>query len=138
MGAYIMKSPITRQLLIKEVQEEFNTIYPYLKIDFSRGKGGKRATPGPTQGKTDGENGPQHGQDEEISLAARELLLNNFGLSDEMKVSELEILLQYEFNLPAQVLRKSGNLWLETGMTRHWTLRQQNDHGEGMANITNY
>jgi len=45
----------------------------------------------------------------------------------------LEICLQYEFGLPAQILRKSGNLWLETSMTNHWTLQQQNDHGRDIA-----
>ena len=65
--------------------------------------------------------------------AAQKLLWTDFGVSDNMKVSELEVLLQYEFGLPAQVLRKSGNLWMETTMTDHWSLRQQNDRGQDIA-----
>ncbi|MDO6429471.1 hypothetical protein Q4E93_02650 [Flavitalea sp. BT771] len=127
-----MKSINTRQLLLKEVQEEFSRNYPYLKIDFTRGKGEKRVASINGAGKTDGASQPDD-QGESIRSAAQKLLWTDFGVSDNMKVSELEVLLQYEFGLPAQVLRKSGNLWLETSMTDHWTLRQQNDRGQDMA-----
>lgn len=129
-----MKSHIARQLLIKEVQNEFNEAYPFLKIDFTRGKGEKRLS---SYVAINGQ-GQQGERDEEAHEKARNLLWDEFGVTDNMKVSELEVLLQYEFGLPAQVLRKSGNLWLETRMTQHWTLRQQNDHGQDMASITNF
>jgi hypothetical protein len=126
MGAYIMKSNFGRQLLIREVQEAFSGRYPYLKIDFTRGKAEKMVA---------GAAAPvlQDQSLSEASLAARELLWNEFGISDDMKVNELEVLLQYEFGRPAQILRKSGNLWLETRMTQHWTLRDQNDHGRDIG-----
>ena len=139
MGAYIMKSPIARQLLIKEVQNEFSGAYPFLKIDFSRGKGERRAASNPTPDNTAVSRQPQSEEpDETVNEKAKKLLWDEFGVTDNMKVSELEVLLQYEFSLPAQVLRKSGNLWLETRMTQHWTLRQQNDHGLDMASIANF
>jgi hypothetical protein len=127
-----MKSINTRQLLLKEVQEEFSRNYPYLKIDFTRGKGEKRVAPINGSGGTAVSSQPDD-QDEGIRSAAQKLLWTDFGVSDNMKVSELQVLLQYEFSLPAQVLRKSGNLWLETSMTQHWTLRQQNDRGQDIA-----
>jgi len=134
MGAYIMNSQIARQLLLKEVQNEFSGAYPFLKIDFTRGKGEKRLPPaGGVNGQV--QQGEQDGPARE---KARELLWDKFDVTDNMKVSELEVLLQYEFGLPAQVLRKSGNMWLETRMTQHWTLRQQNDHGLDIASITNF
>jgi hypothetical protein len=38
---------------------------------------------------------------------------------------------EYDFfrilGLCVQIFRKSGNLWLETIQTDHWTLQQQND-----------
>jgi len=127
-----MKSINSRQLLLKEVQEEFSRNYPFLRIDFTRGKGEKRVIPINGAGRTDIIGQPDD-QDEAIRSAAQQLLWTDFGVSDNMKVSELEVLLQYEFGLPAQVLRKSGNLWLETSMTQHWTLRQQNDRGQDIA-----
>jgi hypothetical protein len=127
-----MKSINARQLLLKEVQEEFSRNYPYLKIDFTRGKGEKRVIPINGTGRIDVASQLED-QSEEIQSAAQKLLWDEFGVSDNMRVSELEVLLQYEFSLPAQVLRKSGNLWLETSMTQHWTLRQQNDRGQDIA-----
>ena len=132
MGAQSMKSHYARQLLLKEVQEEFCRNYPYLKIDFTRGKGEKRLAPINGTGRTDITVQPDD-QSEALRSAAQRLLWTDFGVSDNMRVSELEVLLQYEFGLPAQVLRKSGNLWLETSMTEHWTLRQQNDRGQDIA-----
>jgi len=140
MEAHIMNSKIARQLLLKEVQKEFTMAYPFLKIDFTRGKGGRIDL---TRGKGD-ETGIVNGhvgegdQEMAVHMKARELLWDKFGVTDNMKVEELEVLLQYEFGLPAQVLRKSGNMWLETRMTQHWTLRQQNDHGLDMASIINF
>ena len=145
MEAYIMKFRITRQDLIRGVQEEFNEAYPFLKIEFSKKKetltgdecakveqllaGKERSfeiteTPAPEEEP----NGQQL-----IRSAAEQMLWDDFGITDDMKVTELEILLQYQFGLPVQILRKSGHLWMETRMNRSWTLRQQNDHGEDIA-----
>jgi hypothetical protein len=117
-----MKFHTDRHLLIKEVQEEFNRTYPFLKIEFSKKNGLGYSSPQENNGE--GEN---------VRAAAKSLLWEEFGLSDNMKVSELEILLQYQFGLPVQILRKSGHLWMETRLNRHWTLRQQNNHGEDIA-----
>ncbi|MBN9385609.1 MAG: hypothetical protein J0H74_32950 [Chitinophagaceae bacterium] len=134
-----MNSQIARQLLIKEVQNEFSSAYPFLKIDFTRGKGEKRTASGMAHSGAAGTVEPMQGEHDEVANEkARKLLWDDFGVTDDMKVSELELLLQYEFGLPAQLLRKSGKLWLETRMTQHWTLRQQDDHGRDMANITDF
>ena len=146
MGTHIMKFNIARQRLIKEVQEEFNRTYPFLRIEFVKSNGltrpagpglplyGKPARTGQDPDNKDNLSTKEEGEDAGITAAAaKELLWNEFGLSDTMKVSELEILMQYHFGLPTQVLRKSGNLWMETNMTQHWTLRQQNDHGKELS-----
>jgi hypothetical protein len=129
MGTYIMKFHIARQELIKGVQEEFNKTYPFLKIEFSR----KRELP--PESSTDRllSSEGNSNDDNDVHLAAKKILWDDFGCSDTMQVSELEILLQYQFGLPVQILRKSGNLWMETRNSRHWTLRQQNNHGEDIA-----
>lgn len=124
-----MKFHIARQELIKGVQEEFSKTYPYLKVEFSKKRELSSGSP------VDNLLLPEENRNDEndIRLAAKKILWEDFGLSDEMQVSELEILLQYQFGLPVQILRKSGNLWMETRMSRHWTLRQQNNHGEDIA-----
>jgi len=119
-------SNIARQRLIKEVQDEFTRTYPFLKIDFSKGKDLGRLSRSGTLSDTPS---PVSDEDEVVRDVAQKLLWQELGLCDEMKINEVEVLLQYQFGLPAQVLRKSGKLWLETSMTQHWTLRQQNEHG---------
>jgi len=121
-----MNTNIPRQRLIKEVQEEFTRTYPYLKIDFTRGKDQGRMSRAGTS-PTVSPSAP--GEEKAVRDVAQKLLWQELGLCDDTKINEVEVLLQYQFGLPAQVLRKSGNLWLETRMTQHWTLRQQNEHG---------
>jgi hypothetical protein len=121
-----MNSNIAKQRLIKEVQEEFTRTYPFLKIDFSKGKDQGRMS---RSGNPSEVLSPVSSEDEAVRDEAQKLLWQELGLCDEMKINEVEVLLQYQFGLPAQVLRKSGKLWLETRMTQHWTLRQQNEHG---------
>jgi len=129
-----MNSNIARQRLIKGVQSAFTERYPYLRINMLKDKAGHLAqgSTGHGQPGTMQEAMEQMGE-EEIRQDARRLLWERFGLSDDSMVGELEVLLEYEFGRPVQILRKSGNLWLETRMTRHWTLRQQNDHGHDIA-----
>jgi hypothetical protein len=132
MGTYIMEFHTNRHLLIKEVQEEFSRNYPFLKIEFSKRKSLSPEVEGPA---ADGQLSPGEntGEEQTFRATAKNLLWNDFSLSDTMTVSELEVLLQYQFGLPVQILRKSGNLWMETRLTRQWTLRQQNDHGADIA-----
>ena len=112
-----MRAHVNRQL-IREVEREFNRIYPFLRIDFQKNGGGKADDPG------------YLGADEQaLQLKAKDLLKNEIKIADGMKVSELETALQSAFAYPVQIFRKSGNFWIETRMTRSWTLKQQNDHG---------
>jgi len=68
-----------------------------------------------------------------ISKQAGGVLHNTIGISDSMKVGELEKKLQEQFGGMVQLFRKSGNLWMETRMTQNWTLGEQNDHGEDIT-----
>ena len=108
--------------LLREVQEQFSKVYPFLRIDFA-GKAGvlsRSFLPAQT---------PPPINEDPSSREAAELLFNDFSVSGDMTVAELELLLQYHFGFPLQILRKSGNLWMETRNTRHWTIRQHNNHG---------
>jgi hypothetical protein len=78
-------------------------------------------------------SGPADEEADNTHSGARQLLWDEFGVSGEMTVTELEVLLQYQFGLPLQIMRKSGNLWMETRMTRHWTIREQNEHGKDLT-----
>ncbi|HLI93920.1 MAG TPA: hypothetical protein VKU83_09930, partial [Puia sp.] len=55
------------------------------------------------------------------------------GISDSMTVQDLEQAMAAYFNAPVLVCRKSGRNWIETRMTRRWTLKQQNDLGRDLS-----
>ena len=118
-----------RQGLIEKVQIEFNRAYPFLKVEF--GKTSRETGPNPAALQP--ETSPRPDTDEHVHDSARSLLEKDIHLSDQLKVSELENSLSHLFGTAAQVYRKSGNLWLETSMSRDWTLKQQNDHGRDIA-----
>lgn len=106
--------------LVREVQQEFTGVYPFLKIEFVKNA------------------------DKPKDHVKQTLILHNQKLSDAwvykktegnlviddlMSVTDLENAFMDQFGLRTQVFRRSGNIWLETSVTDSWTLRQQNDYG---------
>jgi len=112
-----------RQQLMANVQQEFNKAYPFLKVEFGK-KSHQPAIALDTLLLY---------TDEQVRDSARDILEKDVHLSDSLLVSELETALGHLFGAAAQVYRKGGNFWLETRMSRDWTLRQQNDHGRDIA-----
>lgn len=112
-----------RLQLIGKVREAFNRAYPYLKVEF----GNIGNIP------LSSSDGDLSDTEEFVHDGARNVLEKDVQLSDHMKVSELETSLQQLFGTPVQVFRKSGNFWMETRMSKNWTLKQQNDHGKDIT-----
>jgi hypothetical protein len=105
---------------IKDLQMEFHRVFPGLKLEFYKGS------------HHDGEASPARLQlDSELPLSAVQTVhtSGNLRISEEMTVTELEQLFHEKFGLNAQVFRRSGNLWLQTSATDHWTLAEQNRKG---------
>ena len=122
-----MNLHIAPNLLISDIQKEFNKVFPFLKLEFFYNKNQSRSK---ISGKEIIPHNKKIGDDQKI-LSEGEIFIN-----DEMKVKELENIFQQKFALSAQVFRKSGNLWLETTMTDNWTLQQQNNHGREISTDT--
>lgn len=120
-----MQLSIKGERLIADVQQEFSNAYPFLKIEFFR-NGSERQSRYPASLKIS-----SHARLREAWVLKKDSGLVN--LSDSMTVLQLEEALMDEFGLSAQVFRKSGNIWLETTMTDHWTLKQQNEHGREIS-----
>jgi hypothetical protein len=112
---------ITPSRLIGDIQKEFNTEFPFLKIEFFNNKAFSRADFSATQiispNRKIGDN--------QLAITDGEIEIDK-----QMKVKELEKNFRDQFSLAMKVFRKSGKLWLETTMTDNWTLQQQNDHGQ--------
>jgi hypothetical protein len=138
-----MKFQFDRPPLLTALQEEFSNSYPFLKIAFletlnrnamnsiSRNPGSRDKETAQAGEVYSSEN--RMLEQQRIRRSARDLLRQELGVSGSMQVIELEKLLETYFGLPARILRKSGNLWIETLYSKQWTLRQQNDHGEDIV-----
>ena len=120
-----MQLSINGERMISEVQQDFNSAYPFLKLEFF-----------------------VNGMQKERRYSANQKIAHNRRLRDcwvkkkeigtveveeTMTVLELENAFMEEFGLSVQVFRKSGNIWLETTMTDHWTLKRQSDHGREIS-----
>lgn len=97
----------SRYKSIDEIQSEFNRTYPYLRIEFEQ--------------KTNGR------------IAMEKMPEGSIEMNGSTTVSQLQKSIKLLFGIPVQILRKSGKIWLETTMTDHWTLLQQNQHGEEIS-----
>lgn len=53
-------------------------------------------------------------------------------INSHITVAELESQFA-SIGLTAEILRKSGNVWVETILTNNWTLQQQNAEGEEIS-----
>jgi hypothetical protein len=119
---------INGERLIGEIQKDFSSMYPFLKIEFFR------------NGKIRRDRYPI----DKIIPSGKRLKeawqwkkdQGKLEVSDKMSVTDFENAFMDEFGLSAQVFRRSGNLWLETTITDYWTLKQQNDHGKELTNIS--
>jgi hypothetical protein len=123
----LMHLHIAPNRLISDLQKDFNSAFPFLKIEFFQNRNPQIST-----------------------VAIRQILPHNKRIVDgqtsvtdgdievnsQMKVKELEKIFKDQFSLVAHVFRRSGNLWLETTMTDDWTLGQQNEHGREISTDT--
>ena len=111
---------------IATVQQEFNAMFPYLKLEFfKRAHGIHQGSP-----KKDMLNSKLT-----LKQFSKKHLDGKLEIEDSMKVSDLENSFQMLFNLSAQVFRKSAGTWIETSVTDDWTLRQQNDEGKDLSDF---
>jgi hypothetical protein len=117
-----MNIQIKRNRTIWELQNDFSSAFPFLKLEFYRIANGrlgsmirqkliKTTSLGTTGNLKEGE----------------------IEITDIMTVGRLEKLFLEKFGMIVQVSRKSGTIWLETTMTDNWSLKQQNDHGRELS-----
>jgi hypothetical protein len=112
---------------LKEIQHEFNTIFPYLRIDFFN-----------VLHKTEEVTSNNFIIDNEkmIGEYVKRNDVKKMSVDPKMTVSHFE----QSFNplgIGVQVFRKSGKIWLETGATDSWSLEDQNKEGESITNQYN-
>lgn len=119
-----MQLTIRPNKLIRDIQTEFSAMFPFLKLEFFRNKGGRQLDYSVN-------NIIRHNQ--KIAEGQAELTDGSITIEPDMTVKQLEKDFRNEFSLAVQVFRRSGNIWLETTMTDEWTLQHQNEHGRELS-----
>jgi len=106
---------------LKDIQTEFNKKFPYLKLEFYEGK---HAEGQPSQANKQLDPHLTIGQVRTVQT------IGDLHISENMKAGTLEERFWEDYGLNVQVFRRSGNLWLQTSTTDHWTLTEQNGKGQ--------
>ena len=112
---------------LSEVKNDFNTLFPYLKLEFFKHKHGLNES-----------NSRADMLSSELTFKKVRRIHNEGAIiiKEEMQVAELEQLFQEIFGISAQVFRKSGKSWIETSVTDDWTLKRQNEEGKELSHLS--
>jgi hypothetical protein len=109
----IMEINIDNNRSFQNVQYEFNDRYPFLKIDFLRPYIGERSL-----------------------ILRRQRIPGTINIEGKRTVDQVVNDFGEIFGFCMIVLRRSGNVWIETSLTSDWSLEQQNREGESISRIT--
>jgi hypothetical protein len=113
------KISISNSSIVVDIQKAFNTLYPFLRIDFVKtdttGKAFKSS-------KIDS-NTPLK---QLIKLDAQQ----EVDVSNNRTIAEVANDFEQVLGIMVQLSRKSGNVWNEISLTDSWTLKSQNAAGE--------
>ena len=119
-----MKLYVDKESVIKDIKNVFSTEYPFLKIEFYS----KPYTEDSFKKKE-----PLSGN-LTLQQAIKSKCKGEININSSRTISDLEKELA-ALGLFAEVFRRSGNVWVETSLTREWTLQQQNLEGEEISRI---
>lgn len=115
-----MKILLHSERTIQEVKEEFNTVYPFLKIEFFS----KRHKPG--EGSTEFDELDPSAELIDVTGALKEGIID---INPTDTVKDVEQKFQQQYGLPVQIFRKQKGVWHETTVTDDLTLQEQNTWG---------
>lgn len=108
------------------IQQRFNQLFPFLWLEFYN-KDADDSLPSTNKIKlVDGKTVGQIRAGHQIAIVT---------LFPEMSVADLENIFCQTLGVSIQVLRKSGNIWMETPQTDSWSLEQQNRQGEAISSF---
>jgi hypothetical protein len=120
-----MEIAITDNKNVKEVQEEFQKKYPYLKIEFFKNTIKNGSSPSVKSQTIPGRT--------LIGMIRHIHTEGELNIDGSRSVEEIENDFQNKFGLSVQVFRKSSSMWIETTLTHHWSLLRQNFEGQQMS-----
>ena len=112
---------IDERISVGDFQKEFNSIFPFLKIELYK---------------------PSTGQQNDVGPKSMSLLnprdkignsLKRIDITSLTTVSQLKIMLLEKLGISSFIYRKSGSMWIETSLTEDWSLERQNHEAEQMS-----
>jgi hypothetical protein len=122
-----MKLIIRDEMSVEDLQQQFSSKFPYLKLElFTR-----RHDTGEGTSKKRMVRKPEKNIGEYRKIHTRGAIF----FDPKTTVARLEELFETHYGLFVQVFRKSGKAWLETVVTDHWTLEEQNRQGEELSRM---
>jgi len=111
---------INKDKTIREIKDEFNSLYPGLKIEFyKKPHAAYRGT----------EKAEQYDEDCTISDMNPLFIPSDIAIKKDQTAENLEQEFEHMYGLHVQIFRRSNDLWLQTSMTDNWTLEVQNRKG---------
>lgn len=109
---------ISNNSLVKDIQSEFSTWYPFLKIEFLAKKINPKSSRMPSL--------EPHFQLKQLA----EILPGEIDINGNRTVEEVTNDIQDILPVLVQMSRKSGNVWNAISISHEWTLQSQNTAGE--------
>ncbi len=116
---------IKENTTITDIQNEFESKFPYLKLMFFK----KPHHEHEGSAKKDLMSGAS-------KITSAKQHNGKITFDENTTVIELEDLFREHFGLNVQVFRKSGRSWIETTVTDNWTLKKQNDQGKELSELS--
>ena len=116
-----MEIYISEDATIATLQHEFQEAYPYLKLECYR------------QPHSEGQACAMADKLPSATPIEDIRMVHNFGWLDighHRTAAAVEHDFFHKYGLSVQILRKSGDLWLQTTVTDNWTLGQMNEEGQ--------
>ena len=111
-----------------DLQKEFNTLYPYLKLEFFKSYAPRNKIL---------QKAEKINPHELVQRVTR--LYKPVSICIDYKRTVAQIVVDFGdiLGLSILVFRKSGNLWIETSLTDSWSLEKQNKIGESFSILPN-
>ncbi|MEM6963322.1 MAG: hypothetical protein AAF573_01065 [Bacteroidota bacterium] len=106
---------------LRDLQEEFHQIFPYLKIEFFRK---------PHQEGIGSDEEEKLNPELLVGMVRQNHSIGIMPTNGDLTVGAFEQALEATFGLYVQVYRKSHGKWLQTWVTDIWTLAEQNNRGK--------
>lgn len=120
-----MKIIIDDSTKLIEIQKEFSTRFPYLKLEFFEFD--------PTGEKNFSKKNLITDKNKTIGEVRHVHRAGHISLNGHQKASSLELQFMENFGISVQVFRRAADTWLQTTATDNWTLSDQNDKGKEMS-----